>query len=169
MTSPSPKIRRVLGAVGALGAVLTAAVLARGALVSVTVRGRSMEPAYRDGDRVLVLRLRLRTSAFATGRVIVVERPGAGHRWPGPPLAPAARAPAVADRQWMIKRVGATPGDPPGPPPLPTGPVPPGHLVLLGDNPHHSVDSRQLGYFPVTRVLGVVLRARPRVTRRIRK
>ncbi|MFJ2770925.1 S26 family signal peptidase [Streptomyces sp. NPDC087300] len=158
---------RALGAIAALGTALATTALARRALVSVTVRGRSMEPAYHDGDRVLVLRPHVR--ALAAGRVIVVERPGAGHRWPGPPLDPDARAAAVADRQWMIKRVGAVPGDPTGPPLPRTGPVPPGRLLLLGDNPHHSVDSRQLGYFPMDRVLGVVLRARPWIPLRVRR
>jgi signal peptidase I len=30
--------------------------------------------------------------------------------------------------------------------------------VLLGDNPVRSNDSRQMGYFPAERVLGVVVR-----------
>jgi signal peptidase I len=31
-------------------------------------------------------------------------------------------------------------------------------LVLLGDNPDWSYDSRQFGYFPAERLLGVVVR-----------
>ncbi|MDJ1136354.1 S26 family signal peptidase [Streptomyces iconiensis] len=154
-------VRSALGVLGALGVAATA-VLARRALVSVTVRGRSMEPAYRDGDRVLVLRAR----RLSTGRVVVAERPGHGHVWPGPALSPGARATAVAERQWMIKRVGALPGEPHAPDLGESGEVPghvpSGRLVLLGDNPQHSVDSRQLGYFPAERVLGVVLLTRPR-------
>jgi len=45
------------------------------------------------------------------------------------------------------------------------GCVPPGKLVLLGDNPANSYDSRRAGYFPAERVLGVVVR-RMHVARR---
>ncbi|MFC7549388.1 signal peptidase I [Plantactinospora sp. GCM10030261] len=114
----------------------------------VTVEGRSMEPAHRHGDQVLVDRRR--SATLRIGDVVVVER---------------------ADRvqQRMIKRVAALPGD--RVPievcafqhwPEPTW-VPPGHLVLLGDNPSGSLDSRQRGFFPADRLLGVVVR---RVRRR---
>jgi signal peptidase I len=65
----------------------------------------------------------------------------------------------------MIKRVSAVPGDPV---PRDWAPVlarvrgervPPGRLILLGDNKETSFDSRQVGYFPVERVLGAVLRS----------
>jgi hypothetical protein len=39
--------------------------------------------------------------------------------------------------------------------------VPPDRLVLLSDNADFSIDSRAVGYFPVTRVLGPVLHHRP--------
>lgn len=64
----------------------------------------------------------------------------------------------------MIKRVAAVPGDPrPGTwLPAATQPqaaiVPPGQLVVLGDNAAWSQDSRQLGYFPGDRLLGIVVR-----------
>jgi signal peptidase I len=41
---------------------------------------------------------------------------------------------------------------------LPERLVPPGKLVLLGDNPEWSYDSRQVGYFPGERLLGIVVR-----------
>ncbi|MEU9338864.1 signal peptidase I [Streptomyces sp. NPDC048290] len=144
----------------------TAAGLLRRSLVLVTVQGASMEPTYHHGDRVLVRR----TRALSTGQVVVVERPGPGNSWHHPSLPRGAGAVSVAGRQWMIKRVGGSPGDPvprhvshgqPVPkghdPVPPDQVVPPGRLVLLGDNPDSSVDSRQLGYFPAARVLGVVL------------
>lgn len=60
----------------------------------------------------------------------------------------------------VIKRVAAVPGDPVPFPIDGSGPlVPPGSLVLLGDNPDGSGDSRQYGYVPVDAVVGVVLRS----------
>jgi signal peptidase I len=64
----------------------------------------------------------------------------------------------------MIKRLAALPGEsvPPMAVPADTGPgaevVPPRMLVLLGDNPDSSYDSREFGYFPAERLLGVVMR-----------
>lgn len=95
-----------------------------------------------------------------------VAVPGDG--WCGPPVSSAARAAAVHERQWLIKRVAAAPGDPVPRPTVPAlahtadGRVHPGRLVLLGDNAAGSFDSRQLGSFPADRVLGVVILPRPR-------
>ncbi|MFI0790866.1 S26 family signal peptidase [Streptomyces lydicus] len=153
---------------GASAGILAAALLPAGAaaallrhrFIVVTVRGMSMAPSYRDGDRVLVYR----TTRPARGRVLVVEQPPARNRWPKPPLPRRAGPGKAGGRHWLIKRVAALPGDPvPQPllrataPPRP-GPVPQGHLVLLGDNPEHSVDSRHFGFYPSERVLGAVVK-----------
>jgi signal peptidase I len=37
-------------------------------------------------------------------------------------------------------------------------PVPAGKLVVLGDNTARSLDSREIGYIPAERLLGVMLR-----------
>jgi signal peptidase I len=125
-----------------LGAgALTYLVLVR-RLVVVTGRGTSMEPAYRDGDRVLVRR----SMSPAQGRVVVVRQPptGIGHDH--------------SHHRWIVKRVVAVPGDlvPREHVPALAGVqehrVPAGKLVLLGDNADVSVDSRQLGYFPTEQV-----------------
>ncbi|WP_246203477.1 S26 family signal peptidase [Streptomyces tailanensis] len=129
----------------------------------VTVCGPSMEPAYRDGDRVLVRR----SPTLRRGQVVVVEQ-GAG-RYAGQrrPLSAVAGAVAVADRAWLIKRVAAVPGDPVPPEAGPAlaelagSRVPEGALVLFGDNTAVSVDSRTLGFFPHNRILGVVVRPLP--------
>lgn len=70
----------------------------------------------------------------------------------------AARPPEpAADR--VVKRVAAGPGDPVPPGIGTTDPtVPAGMVVLLGDNPAESADSRQFGYVPAELVIGVVLR-----------
>ncbi|MFE4974160.1 S26 family signal peptidase [Kitasatospora sp. NPDC056651] len=60
----------------------------------------------------------------------------------------------------MVKRLAALPGDPVPPSVravLPGGTVPGGHVVLLGDNPDFSTDSRVWGAVPARNVVGVVL------------
>ncbi|MFI0504496.1 S26 family signal peptidase [Streptomyces albogriseolus] len=125
-------------------------------LVSVTVEGVSMEPAFQDGDHVLVIRRR----RPRPGQVVVVESPFGKQGWREPPLPSRAAHSLVAARRWMIKRVVALPGDT-----VPHGlelanfsgeRVPAGMAVLLGDNPSSSFDSREFGYFPLVRLLGVV-------------
>ncbi|MFB1046826.1 S26 family signal peptidase [Streptomyces chrestomyceticus] len=140
-------------------------------IVGVTVRGRSMEHAYHDGDRVFVYR----GTNITPGRIVVVERPAismerqeSAARWDCPALSGTAGTRAVSTRQWMIKRVAAVSGDPV---PRTTVPalaeaeeerVPPGKVVLLGDNRAFSLDSGQVGYFPANRLLGTVFWPRDR-------
>ncbi|MGW1073319.1 S26 family signal peptidase [Streptomyces sp. NPDC002537] len=148
------------GAATAVAALGLAALVAwvRG-LVVVTVRGASMWPAFQDGDRVLVRR----GPRPAVGQVVVAERPVRGGGWPGPPVRSAAGAAEVRGREWLIKRVAAVPGDPVprdrarSLAAVPEDRVPPGRLVLLGDNRTVSFDSQDVGYFPSDRVLGRVL------------
>ena len=82
------------------------------------VRGDSMTPALRSGDRVLVLR--------------------GIHRWapPRPGEVVLARVPAAPDLE-IVKRVTARRRDPDG-----------DRYVLLGDNPTASTDSRHFGPVP---------------------
>lgn len=135
------------------------AVLLRYTVVRVTVRGSSMAPVYEDGAQVLVHR----GGRIAVGRVVVLERPERGLSWPRTSVGRTASSQAVAARRWIIKRVAAVPGDPAPLDRMPAldrtaGPVvPAGRLVLLGDNPMNSYDSRHVGYFPVERVLGTVV------------
>lgn len=124
-------------------ALVTWVVVLRGRLLVVTVRGVSMEPTYRSGDRLLVRRLRL--NQVRTGQVVVVRVPGAG---PDDPT----------DGR-MVKRAVAVPGDPVPPDiPVPEPIVPEGRLLILGDNLARSNDSRRLGYLPADALIGVVLR-----------
>ncbi|NUW38846.1 S26 family signal peptidase [Nonomuraea rhodomycinica] len=123
-----------------------------GGTVVLTVSGASMEPTLRPGDRV-----RVRRSPGAVprrGDVVVVEEPG--------PCRPGGGS-AAAGARWVVKRVAAVAGDP-EPPYLPawdrqpSGLVPRGRLVLLGDNPAGSRDSRHYGTVRADQVLGVVVR-----------
>jgi signal peptidase I len=97
---------------------------------------------------------------------VVVERPPFRSPWPDPPVAPAAAAHVIYERQWVIKRVAAVPGDavPRGAVPTEAAAsdavVPEGMLVLLGDNAAESYDSRHVGYFPSARILGSVVSRR---------
>ncbi|MEU4119125.1 S26 family signal peptidase [Kitasatospora sp. NPDC028055] len=148
----------VLGLV-ALAAPVAGLVLLRTALSVVVVAGPSMSPALRPGQRVLVLRRGL--ARLRAGRIVVVAPDGlvpAGGAPAGGPAggAPAARRPA----RLLVKRLAALPGEPVPPPVrpvLPAGTVPGGHVVLLGDNPDFSTDSRLWGAVPADRVVGVVL------------
>ncbi|MBP2325034.1 signal peptidase I [Kibdelosporangium banguiense] len=131
-----------------LAAVVVAALVAwvvvmRKRLLVVTVHGVSMEPTYRSGDRLLVRRSRL--DRVQTGQVVVVQVSGA---MPGDPT----------DGR-MVKRAVAVPGDPvPAQISVPGPVVPQGRLLVLGDNPARSNDSRRLGYIAADALIGVVLR-----------
>jgi len=129
----------------ALGACLLWTLRRRYAIVD--VRGASMEPTLRHGDRVLVRRVR--EGGVRTGDIVVVERFGSDDQ---------------PRRVWVVKRAAAVAGDPvPGSVAHAAGvapgtAVPTGSLVVLGDNPAHSTDSRVWGYLPTDRLLGVVRR-----------
>jgi signal peptidase I len=142
------------------GAAAVGARRLRRKIAVVTVRGLSMQPALNAGDRLLIRRVR--ADRLRTGQIVVIERPDAGGASPG---RPQSWPPAGHD--WLIKRLAALPGEPtpdlmleataPGTESV----VPAGKLVVLGDNLPVSLDSRELGYIPAERVLGVMLRALP--------
>jgi signal peptidase I len=149
----------------AAGAAVAAAIV-RSRRVIAIVEGESMQPSLFAGDRLLVRR---GTRGLHAGCVVVVEQPMVGKGW----WRPGGRRPTVGWRRgagvWSVKRVVAVAGDPvpyDRIPRLGGGPdslVPAGHLVVLGDNPAASFDSRSYGYVPADRVLGVMLRVlRPR-------
>ncbi|MGC4875462.1 S26 family signal peptidase [Micromonospora sp. DT43] len=148
-------------AVAAVLAAATAGLLwARRHLLRVAVVGRSMEPTLRSGDRVLARRVPL--ARVRPGDVVVVVAPA--RMTAGRPTSPDA----VDNPGLLIKRAYAVPGDPV---PVDRVPllrqggernVPAGRLVVLGDNPPQSYDSRECGYIPESDVLGVVIRPRLR-------
>jgi signal peptidase I len=131
--------------------------LIRRRIAVVSVVGDSMLPSLAEGDRVLVRRVRI--GDLRIGQIVVFERPGTAGGWTtDPPGWP------VGGREWMIKRVAALPGDLRPDTYLPPAKddsedsVPSGNLVVLGDNHAGSYDSRQVGYIPADRLVGVVLR-----------
>ncbi|WP_036328065.1 S26 family signal peptidase [Microbispora sp. ATCC PTA-5024] len=136
-------------------ALVAAAVVAGQILRVVEVHGESMEPGLWPGDQVLVRRLRPGGSGrrVRRGDIVVIARvgPGEGFTLDG-------------GTNLVIKRAAAVAGDP-----IPPGfealgealgevRVPPGRLLVLGDNPSRSTDSRQWGLLPESRITGVVLR-----------
>jgi signal peptidase I len=148
-------MRRGLLALAALASALLVMRLRRRMAV-VTVDGDSMWPTFAPGDRVLVRRTG--ADRLRRGQVVVIEQPGEDGDWHSPLRG------HVGGRQWVIKRVAAIAGDPrpkaclPATAEAPEVQVPAGKLVLFGDNPLWSYDSRQMGYFPAERLLGVVVR-----------
>ncbi len=141
-----------LTAAGALFAVLAL----RHWFAVITVTGDSMMPTLAPGDRVLVRRTRLKQ--LRRGQVVVAEMPGPAGTW-------TTQSRGLREsREWMIKRVAALPGDPQPQDCLPASAEPagvlvtPGRFVVLGDNPAWSTDSRQIGYIPAARLLGIVVR-----------
>ncbi|MGK5739797.1 S26 family signal peptidase [Micromonospora sp. URMC 103] len=143
----------------ALVAAATALLWARRHLMLVSVVGRSMEPTLRPGDRVLARRVPL--TEVRSGDVVVVVAPAA--MTAGHPSRPGDAGPGL-----LIKRAYAVPGEPvpvdrvPLLRERPERVVPSGHLVVLGDNPPFSYDSRECGYIPEADLLGVVVRPRLR-------
>jgi signal peptidase I len=103
-----------------------------------------MAPTLRHGERVLVRRARI--DALNRDDLVVFRRP------------------RERTRSWMVKRVLAAPGDPLPRAEVPNlwscrdAVVPADRLVVLGDNPAVSYDSRQFGFIHGDTVLGVVIR-----------
>ncbi|RBQ17731.1 S26 family signal peptidase [Spongiactinospora rosea] len=126
----------------ALGAVILAVIRRR--LLVTDVTGSSMQPTYSDGDRLLTVRF-TRKAAPRPGQVVVLHNP-------------QDRRPA----SFLIKRVVAVAGQPvpKGLPDgvVPGGVVPQGHVLVLGDNPTRSYDSRNFGAIPVERLVAFVIR-----------
>ncbi|MEU4535715.1 S26 family signal peptidase [Streptosporangium sp. NPDC023825] len=116
-------------------------------------------PEYVAAPSYGGIRHAARPGAAGTGR-----RRGAVPPWkssPGPAPGRVAERVAFAPSR-VVKRVAAVQGDPvPASVPRRAGEtsVPGGCLVLLGDNPGQSLDSRHFGYVSATDVVGKVVGA----------
>ncbi len=126
--------------------IATLVAMLRRRFVLATVKGFSMAPTFRPGDRLLVRRTSL--SRLKAGDIVVVV-PDARMAGPRPGTG------------YVIKRLAAVPGDPvPEHVPSPTSTqIPPGWMALLGDNPDASRDSRDYGLVTQQQLVGVVVRA----------
>jgi signal peptidase I len=136
----------------------------------VEIAGASMNPTFESGDRVLARRVD--PARLVTGDVIVFEGPAADAERAAELIGRLRTYVAVAQDppvftgngpsgHRVIKRVAAIAGErlPFAIPGHPEGAVVPrGRLVVVGDNPEVSVDSRQLGYIATELVLGRVTR-----------
>lgn len=144
---------------GDFAALVAAALLLQSTLLQVSVvRGASMEPTLRDGDRLVVDRLDRSLGGIARGDVVVLRNPGD----------------TGVD---FVKRVVGLPGDRVA---LRAGRllvdgrevgdfehvrddcdmaellVPDDHVFVLGDNRPVSADSREFGIVPAALLLGTV-------------
>jgi signal peptidase I len=138
------EVTSALLAVAGFGLV-AAAFLVRGRLLVVSVRGISMEPTLRDGDRVLVRRKSI--ASVRRGDIVVV-----------------AGRDLFGRDEYTVKRVMALPGEIVPADFISTGRIEPGAMVpdsgvvLVGDNSDQSYDSRQVGFYPASGVVGAVIR-----------
>jgi signal peptidase I len=127
----------LVGVAAAMGAVAL-----RRQFAVVLVRGTSMQPALKPGDRILVRR---------GGREPQVN---------DVVIFPDPSLPVTGS--WVVKRVAAVAGDPvpPGVPGAEVGAalVPPRVLAVIGDNRAASRDSRHWGLLPEDVVLGRAVR-----------
>lgn len=139
---------------------------ARRRFLVVTVVGDSMLPGLRPGERRLARRLARRRPQV--GAVVIFRRPspwqsthdwrsgrfiGARGHWLGAP---------PANPELIVKRLVAVDGDP-LPAPLAHlaaqlgHRVPDGYVLVLGDNPARSYDSREFGYLRWDAVVGALV------------
>lgn len=115
-----------------VGALAAAGLIARRRWMVVTVRGHSMTPTLRSGER-LVVRRWTRGATPAVGDVLVFLPDELGYRIKR--VAGVAGDPVPA---WLGRDAGAR--------------IPAGHVIVRGDNPR-SEGSRELGYIPIGAII----------------
>ncbi|MFI6496620.1 S26 family signal peptidase [Nonomuraea typhae] len=139
----------------------------RHAYVVVTVQGESMEPTYHAGERVLARQGRLHQISSSDVVILLGVDSALDQPRQGLPNTSRKKRAKHGTRTYLIKRVLAAPGDRVPREQVPTlrdsphSLVPPGRVVLLGDNAATSYDSREHGYFSLENVIGRVVRRLP--------
>jgi len=138
-------------ALAVLGAMIAVGLVARRRWMIVTVRGHSMAPTLRDGER-LIARRWSPAAVPVTGELIVFLPDALGYRIKR--VAGVAGDPVPA---WLAARDGER--IPAGHVPaghVPAGHVPAGHVIVRGDNPR-SEGSRELGYIALDAIIARIV------------
>lgn len=139
--------------------LLVAAALLSGALAVVTVSSSSMRPTVCEGDRLLVWTVR--AGALAGRGDLVVLRATDGARLLKRLVAVGGQSVEVVDGRLVVDGrpqderfvdLESVDGTSFGP-----VTVAPGSVFVLGDDREHSIDSRDFGDVPRSRVVGVLL------------
>ncbi|MDW8105861.1 MAG: signal peptidase I [Armatimonadota bacterium] len=108
----------------------------------VVVNGPSMEPTYKDGDRLLMTNAYWLFGDIRKGDVVVIIRPN-GELLIKRVVALAGER--IPDKYWtpLVYMMG--------------GRVPEGHIFVVGDNLERSEDSRHIGAIPLSWVQGKIV------------
>jgi signal peptidase I len=146
----------------AVGVFLVVVALFTSTFRLAVVRGDSMLPTYKDGQVVLVNKIRASRGPLQRGDVILIEQ---GRDVIIKRVAFLAGDVIPPRETWMFRRVTEffdieKPGS--QGPPIPLLKVPPGFIVVLGDNRRVSEDSRVFGPVKENEVIGRVVNAPPK-------
>ncbi|GAB2847065.1 hypothetical protein GCM10022221_52970 [Actinocorallia aurea] len=146
------KIIKVCGCIGISGlAVKYISSLISKRFVIINIIGDSMSPSFCDGDMVLFRRC----GDFGLGDVVIVHHPGntRDETASNDSLRIKESEPLIVKRVAGIgKRVDGAPATRGH-----TDEIPPGKVILLGDNADGSIDSRHYGPFRASDIAGVAL------------
>jgi signal peptidase I len=111
------------------------------------VRGNSMEPSLKQGDRILILKYAYQ-AYLKKGQIVVLSLPDPQHSFP--------RNYQTESKRLLVKRVVGLAGDRDVIQFHLADPVPDRHVFVLGDNPE-SRDSRHWGSIPLDSIHGIVI------------
>ena len=116
-----------------------------------------MEPTFQPGDRLLVDPSAYQQHDVARDDLVVVADPTSPDRWLLKRVVGVAGDFVRVTREG-VRRVARSGDAPSTDAALEELEVPPGHVFVLSDRPHHARDSRQFGPVPVSMLMGRVWR-----------